>query len=220
MPRVAITIPGKNPQPYRFQIDRKKVTVGRASDNDIIIDCSSVSSLHCTMERVEGGYILRDRHSTNGITLDQDDMAVIDLRNDNEVRVGDVKFEYTLSNDELDELDDEEFVPHAQKTSDASNEPEVEKKPEKKSNKKPKVGTPVPRPATPAPVLASSSSDSSFLYGLALFVCGILSFYAGLDHSYSGKQRNAGRENDVSLLKDMKEGRPPLSEAAKEEKTK
>ena len=212
MPRVAITIPGKNPQPYRFQIDRKKVTVGRASDNDIIIDCSSVSSLHCTMERVEGGYILRDRHSTNGITLDQDDMAVIDLRNDNEVRVGDVKFEYTLSNDELDELDDEEFVPHAQKTSDDSNELEVEKKP--------KVGTPVPRPATPVPVLASSSSDSSFLYGLALFVCGILSFYAGLDHSYSGKQRNAGRENDVSLLKDMKEGRPPLSEAGKEEEIK
>ena len=212
MPRVAITIPGKNPQPYRFQIDRKKVTVGRASDNDIIIDCSSVSSLHCTMERVEGGYILRDRHSTNGITLDQDDMAVIDLRNDNEVRVGDVKFEYTLSNDELDELDDEEFVPHAKKTSDDSNEPEVEKKP--------KVGTPVPRPATPVPVLASSSSDSSFLYGLALFVCGILSFYAGLDHSYSGKQRNAGRGNDVSLLKDMKEGRPPLSEAGKEEEIK
>jgi|TARA_B110000914_G_scaffold25979_1_gene19452 pSer/pThr/pTyr-binding forkhead associated (FHA) protein len=212
MPRVAITIPGKNPQPYRFQIDRKKVTVGRASDNDIIIDCSSVSSLHCTMERVEGGYILRDRHSTNGITLDQDDMAVIDLRNDNEVRVGDVKFEYTLSNDELDELDDEEFVPHAQKTSDDSNELEVEKKP--------KVGTPVPRPATPVPVLASSSSDSSFLYGLALFVCGILSFYAGLDHSYSGKQRNAGRGNDVSLLKDMKEGRPPLSEAGKEEEIK
>ncbi|MEJ6717090.1 MAG: pSer/pThr/pTyr-binding forkhead associated (FHA) protein [Akkermansiaceae bacterium] len=212
MPRVAITIPGKNPQPYRFQIDRKKVTVGRASDNDIIIDCSSVSSLHCTMERVEGGYILRDRHSTNGITLDQDDMAVIDLRNDNEVRVGDVKFEYTLSNDELDELDDEEFVPHAQKTSDDSNELEVEKKP--------KVGTPVPRPATPVPVLASSSSDSSFLYGLALFVCGILSFYAGLDHSYSGKQRNAGRGNDVSLLKDMTEGRPPLSEAGKEEEIK
>jgi pSer/pThr/pTyr-binding forkhead associated (FHA) protein len=212
MPRVAITIPGKNPQPYRFQIDRKKVTVGRASDNDIIIDCSSVSSLHCTMERVEGGYILRDRHSTNGITLDQDDMAVIDLRNDNEVRVGDVKFEYTLSTDELDELDDEEFVPHAQKTSDDSNELEVEKKP--------KVGTPVPRPATPVPVLASSSSDSSFLYGLALFVCGILSFYAGLDHSYSGKQRNAGRGNDVSLLKDMKEGRPPLSEAGKEEEIK
>jgi hypothetical protein len=164
------------------------------------------------MERVEGGYILRDRHSTNGITLDQDDMAVIDLRNDNEVRVGDVKFEYTLSNDELDELDDEEFVPHAQKTSDDSNELEVEKKP--------KVGTPVPRPATPVPVLASSSSDSSFLYGLALFVCGILSFYAGLDHSYSGKQRNAGRGNDVSLLKDMKEGRPPLSEAGKEEEIK
>lgn len=212
MPRVSITIPGKNSQPYRFQLDRKKVSIGRSSDNDIIIDCPSVSSLHCTMERVEGGYILRDRNSTNGIKLGEDEMAVIDLRNDSEIRVGDVKFDYTLSEDELDNLDDEEFVPHAKKASEVRDEPEVEKKPKKK----PKANV-VTTPAAVAPaVLASSSQGGGFLFGLAILVCGFAAFYAGLDHSYSGKQRSAGREGDISLFSDFKDGRPPAPEVEEE----
>lgn len=219
MPRVAITIPGKNSQPYRFQLDRKKVTIGRASDNDIIIDCPSVSSLHCTMERVEGGYILRDRHSTNGITLDDEEMAVIDLRNDSDVRVGDVKFEYSLSNEELDDLDDEEFVPRAKKASEANDESASEEAPAKSKKKKPKtkVAAAPPQTHSPPPVLASTNQGGGGLYGIALFVCGLLAFYAGLDHKYSGKQRDAGREGDFSLLSDIKNGRPPLPVAETEE---
>ena len=218
MPRVAITIPGKNSQPYRFQLDRKKVTIGRSSDNDIIIDCPSVSSLHCTMERVGGGYILRDRHSTNGLTCDDEEMAVIDLRNDSDVRVGDVKFEYTLSDDELDELDDEKVVPHAKKADESSDDPGEEKTPRKESHKKLKTKTAAPpaRSAAPAPLLASSDQGNGFLYGLALLVCGFAAFYAGLDHSYSGKQRDLGRKDDISLLKDIKEGKPPLLEVEDE----
>jgi pSer/pThr/pTyr-binding forkhead associated (FHA) protein len=215
MPRVSITIPGKNSQPYRFQLDRKKVSIGRSSDNDIIINCPSVSSLHCTMERMNGGYILRDRNSTNGLKLGEDEMAVIDLRNESEVRVGDVKFDYTLSDEELDDLDDEEFVPHAKKANEVRDKPEIEKKQKKKP--KANVLTTPARPATVAqPALASNSGGSGFSYGLALLVCGIAAFYAGLDHSYSGKQRTAGREGDVSLFGDFKDGRPPAPEAGEE----
>ncbi len=222
MPRVAITVPGKNCQPYRFQLDRKKVTIGRSSDNDIIIDCPSVSSLHCTMERVDGGYILRDRHSTNGISLGEEDMVVIDLRNDSEIKVGDVKFEYTLSDEELDEIDDEDFVPHAKTAEEAAGEPDEKpksKKPKKKA--KANVVTTSRPPASPIapPVLASTNQGSGALFGIALFVCGIAAFYAGLDHSYSGKQRDLGREGDFSLLSDIQNGRPPLpsEEEAKDE---
>lgn len=222
MPRVAITVPGKNSQPYRFQLDRKKVTIGRSSDNDIIIDSPSVSSLHCTMERVDGGYILRDRHSTNGISLGEEDMVVIDLRNDSEIKVGDVKFEYTLSDEELDEIDDEDFVPHAKTAEEAAGEPDEKpksKKPKKKA--KANVVTTSRPPASPIapPVLASTNQGSGALFGIALFVCGIAAFYAGLDHSYSGKQRDLGREGDFSLLSDIQNGRPPLpsEEEAKDE---
>jgi pSer/pThr/pTyr-binding forkhead associated (FHA) protein len=210
MPRVAITISGKSPQPYRFQLNTKKVSIGRSEDNDITIACPSVSSLHCTMERVDGGYILRDRHSTNGISLGDDDMAIIDLRNDSEIKVGDVKFEYTLSDEELDEIDDEDFVPQAKTVEETAEEPEEKSTPTKKP--KANVVTPPRQPATPVPptVLASTNQGSGGLYGIALFVCGVAAFYAGLDHSYSGKQRDAGRKGDFSLLSDISKGRPTL----------
>ena len=219
MPRVAITISGKSPQPYRFQLNTKKVSIGRSEDNDITIACPSVSSLHCTMERVDGGYILRDRHSTNGISLGDDDMAIIDLRNDSEIKVGDVKFEYTLSDEELDEIDDEDFVPQAKTVEETAEEPEEKSTPTKKP--KANVVTPSRQPATPFPptVLASTNQGSGGLYGIALFVCGVAAFYAGLDHSYSGKQRDAGRKGDFSLLSDISKGRPtlPSEEESKEE---
>ena len=64
MPRVTITVPERNSQPYRFNLERKSVSLGRGSENDIVIDCSSVSVNHAVMERVEGGYQLRDLGST------------------------------------------------------------------------------------------------------------------------------------------------------------
>ncbi|NIP98269.1 MAG: FHA domain-containing protein, partial [Akkermansiaceae bacterium] len=111
MPRVCITVHGKNAQPYRFSLERKVVRLGRASDNDIVINCPSVSSHHCEMRRVEGGYILKDSSSTNGIKLDGDKMEIIDLDNGQEILVGDAALDFTLSGEELDDLSKEERVP-------------------------------------------------------------------------------------------------------------
>jgi len=214
MPRVSITIPGKNSQPYRFKLDREKVTIGRSFDNDIVIDCPSISFLHCTLERVSGGYILRDRQSTNGVRLDEEYMSTVDLRNDANVRVGDVQFSYTLS---LDELDEEESVP-LQETTDERSERKAtsDDKPAKKKLNLNLVTT-APRPATLTPqVLASSSQGSGFLYGLCLLIAGSLALYAGLNSSYAGEQTKAGREGKFSLLGDIKDGRPPLARQAED----
>jgi len=67
MPRVTISVPDKTPQPYRFELEREFINIGRGGDNDIIIDNASISTQHCMIERVEGGYILRDNGSTNGL---------------------------------------------------------------------------------------------------------------------------------------------------------
>lgn len=218
MPRVSITIAEKNSQPYRFNLDRKKVTIGRGADCDIIIDCPSVSSLHCTMERVDGGYILRDRKSTNGIELDGEEMAVIDLRNNNDIKVGDVKFDYHLSDEELDELDEEEFVPHEKKKSEVSNEPKKSKKPAKKKVAA-NIVTAGPAPQTMAqPMLSSSSTDGGgFLFAVAVFVCGGLAFFGGMSNKYVKKQENLGREGEISLLQDIREGRPEIKQKKEEE---
>ena len=137
MPRVLISEPGKTPQPYRFDIDHKIIMIGRASDNDIVISCRSVSSKHCAMKRVKGGYILRDLDSTNGIKLDDSLMEVIDLSDGMEAFVGDVSLEFQLSDEELEELEDEEFTSRQKK-----------KLPPIKSKKRKTPEKPKPKPTT------------------------------------------------------------------------
>ena len=44
--------------------------IGRGSENDIVVDCASVTLRHAEMVRVEGGYELRDLGSTNGTMID------------------------------------------------------------------------------------------------------------------------------------------------------
>lgn len=104
MPRVTITVPDKSPQPYRFQLDRRLVSLGRGSNNDIVIDCGSVSVAHAQMCRVQGGYELRDLESTNGIKLDGERLPVIPLRGGMIVHLGDVAFDFQLSDEELETL--------------------------------------------------------------------------------------------------------------------
>ena len=100
MPRVTITVPEKNAQPYRFQLDRQVVTFGRGSENDIIIDCGSVSAKHAEMRRIEGGYELIDIGSTNGIKCDGVRQQVIPLHSGATVKLGDVTFDFLLTDEE------------------------------------------------------------------------------------------------------------------------
>ncbi len=104
MPRVTITVPEKNAQPYRFQLDRQVVSMGRGSENDIAIDSGSVSVTHAEMRRIEGGYELHDVGSTNGIKLDGVRYEVIPLRSGATVKIGDVAFDFMLSEEETEAL--------------------------------------------------------------------------------------------------------------------
>jgi pSer/pThr/pTyr-binding forkhead associated (FHA) protein len=113
MPRITITVPDKTPQPYRFQLDRQTVSMGRGSENDIAIDCGSVSVKHAEMQRVVGGYELRDVGSTNGIKLDGERSEVIALLNGVSAKLGDVTFDFLLTEEE------EEFLAHEKPAEDS-----------------------------------------------------------------------------------------------------
>lgn len=104
MPRVTITAPEKNAQPYRFPLDSGTVTVGRGSDNDITIESGSVSVRHAEMRRTKGGYELCDIGSTNGIKLDGVRYETIPLQNGTTVGIGDATFDFSLSEEEMQEL--------------------------------------------------------------------------------------------------------------------
>ncbi|SHJ12492.1 FHA domain-containing protein [Rubritalea squalenifaciens DSM 18772] len=113
MPRITITEPGRSPQPYRLKLDRESTSIGRASDNDIRIEAGSASTHHCVMKRVSGGFILEDLKSTNGLKVDDTRFSVIDLEDDLTVHIGDdVEFHFTLSDEELEQLSEEDFTPH------------------------------------------------------------------------------------------------------------
>ena len=117
MPRILITEPNTKPQPYRLQIDRGETKIGRAQDNDIIISDASASSHHCKIKRVEGGFILADSGSTNGIKHKGTQYSIIDLKHGQTVHIGDhINVEFTLSEEEIEELKKENYTSH-QKTS-------------------------------------------------------------------------------------------------------
>ena len=59
-----ITSADGNPQ--RFSIEKDSLTIGRSSDNDLVIEDDLMSSHHCHLTRDGEGYTLTDLDSTNG----------------------------------------------------------------------------------------------------------------------------------------------------------
>jgi pSer/pThr/pTyr-binding forkhead associated (FHA) protein len=168
MPRVTITVPEKNAQPYRFQLDRQSVTLGRGSENDIAIDCGSISLKHAEMRRVEGGYTLRDLGSTNGIKLDGERSEEIALRSGISLKLGDVAFDFLLTDEEREALSREK--PYT--------ESPVLREPEKTPAELPPLKEIPPRPQRSLPMLKDKGIGG---YGmLLLFVLAVVVFGAGM----------------------------------------
>ncbi|MBT8038155.1 MAG: FHA domain-containing protein [Verrucomicrobiae bacterium] len=194
MPRVTISEPGKTSQPYRFKLERKRIKIGRGSDNDIVIECVSASTNHCSMERVEGGYIMRDKGSTNGIKLDDTPMEVIDLYNGTEVLVGDVPVFFELSDDELEILDEEEFSPQQKKKLPPVDE-EEEPKLKRASTSSPRAS----HTHRPQPALQTNNSPLASVFILILI---ILAVFAGLTLRH---QQRTGEFLPSKLMGDNKQ---------------
>jgi pSer/pThr/pTyr-binding forkhead associated (FHA) protein len=191
MPRVTITIADRNPQPYRFQLDRMKVNMGRGSDNDIVIDDGSASVRHAVMERIDGGYQLRDLGSTNGIKLDGEKSEIIPLRHGLSVKIGDVAFDFTLTEEEREAL--------------AREKPQQESPIVKEDFTKAALPKPAGGPARPAPAPAARpviyesqpSASASFFMTLFFLVLAAGAFWLGLSMRYSNRTKGASLMHDL-----------------------
>jgi len=115
MPRINISQPNKDDQPYRFDMKRMRVMVGRSSENDITIEHRSVSKAHCFVDRMKGGFVLLDNGSTNGIKFNGKREEMITLTNGMEVEIGDVPMTFTLTDEECDQLTEERFKERKEK---------------------------------------------------------------------------------------------------------
>jgi pSer/pThr/pTyr-binding forkhead associated (FHA) protein len=212
MPRVTITVPGKKPQPYRFQLDRQTVRLGRGSDNDIVIDCASVSVRHAEMERVPGGYRLRDLGSTNGTKLDDQPKEVIELKNGVAVKLGDVEFDFQLNEEELKALAEEAPAvpsPVLREEDDEDGQTAKEKKQDEaaegedaatRTSKRSKESHPKRHHHPPA--AEPPSATASFFTTLLLFALAIAAFIAGLALRHN-------KETGRSLLEELLSRKPP-----------
>ncbi|MCF7730137.1 MAG: FHA domain-containing protein [Akkermansiaceae bacterium] len=174
MPRVTITVPDRTPQPYKFLLDRQLVTIGRGSVNDIAVDCSSVSVKHAEMVRVDGGYELRDMGSTNGTKLEGERRDVIQLRNGLTVKLGDVAFDFQLSEEEREALAREKVIeesPILQDDGVGEDEPEPAK-----------VRRAAPR--KPMVVEPAEGGGGGFMMFLLFLLFALIAFFAGLSIRY------------------------------------
>lgn len=200
MPRVTITVPEKNSQPYRFALDRKSVTLGRGSENDIVVDCASISVHHAVMERIEGGYQLRDLGSTNGTKLKGELTPKVELFDGMTVQIGDVDFDFSLTADEQMALAKE------RPDGDSPIIKEGEEAPKKKKSHS--SDKPLPRQSPP---VAQPSSAANFFMTLLFFLLAVGAFFLGLSIRYS--KENPGR----SMVNDIKNGVPPVEAPAEPE---
>jgi FHA domain len=181
MPRIVISAPDRAPQPYRFPLDGQSVSLGRGEDNDVVIPCSSVSGHHAVMERVPGGFQLRDLNSTNGLTLDGVIQTIIPLANGVSVKIGQVPFDFTLSEDELVTLAGESAA---------------------------LLEAPIHKPKSPdSDIVYAASQESNpalrFVGTLVFLILLVVTFFFGVSLRYA--KEKPGR-SVMSLLHDMKSG--------------
>ncbi|GAA5483810.1 FHA domain-containing protein [Haloferula sargassicola] len=194
MPRVTITPPGKNSQPYRFSLDRQAVALGRGSENDVVIDCTSVSVNHAVMERMPGGFQIRDLGSTNGTKLSGVPRETIPLLDGRKVYLGDVEFHFTLTEEEQEALAEEDNAPPA-----VIREESFEEMP-----KKHQLVSDQDREALRKDMGAFNKPMPTALFLLLALVA----LYLGLSIRYAGD--HPGR----SFLHDLTKGTPPAATTA------
>ena len=149
MPKLTISEPHKTPQPYGLPLDMAAVSIGRGEGNDITINHPSLSERHCRIERVEGGYIIRNLESVNGVKQGDISYSVVDLFDKSEIHIGDLTLMLEMSAEEMAVISEEEFTAHLEYAGASPLQ-----------NTQTPVATPSPSPAAfrPSPNLPAAGS--------------------------------------------------------------
>ena len=88
-----ITIDPVAPLQAEYSLLKEEVSLGRGTENDLVIPHASVSRVHARIQRRDGGYQLIDLNSTNGTFLnDQPVHGSVPIDPGSEVRLGEVSF--------------------------------------------------------------------------------------------------------------------------------
>ena len=78
----------------RFPVRSKPVTFGRSEDNDIVLTAGLASRVHAELRQEGGGYVLRDRGSSNGTWVNGEPVTERQLMPGDEITIGDDVFRF------------------------------------------------------------------------------------------------------------------------------
>jgi predicted component of type VI protein secretion system len=70
-----------------YPFTKSEMTVGRLSDNDIVIDYPAVSGHHCKLSLVGDGYFVEDLGSTNGVFVNANKTLKAGLKNNDVIGI-------------------------------------------------------------------------------------------------------------------------------------
>lgn len=85
-------------EPTLVSLESDRVSVGRAPDNDIALDDTTVSWLHAVFEKYPSGWCVRDVGSSNGTFVNRERVVTEQrLRNSDEVMVGECRLRFRTS---------------------------------------------------------------------------------------------------------------------------
>jgi hypothetical protein len=80
----------------RFDLGAPLISIGRASDNDVIVDDAMVSRHHCQLKLQHGAYSLADLGSRNGSYVNGQPVSEIALGPGDQIRIGATRLEFQV----------------------------------------------------------------------------------------------------------------------------
>ncbi|HTI28756.1 MAG TPA: FhaA domain-containing protein [Methylomirabilota bacterium] len=81
----------------RFDLGGALISIGRASDNDVIVDDPEVSRHHCQLKLQHGAYSLADLGSRNGSWINGQPVSEVALGPGDRIQIGSTEIEFQVS---------------------------------------------------------------------------------------------------------------------------
>lgn len=92
--RAYLLVATRGQAPVRFDLGGALITIGRASDNDVIVDDPIVSRHHCQLKLQHGAYSFADLGSRNGSTVNGQPVQEVALGPGDVIQIGDTTLEF------------------------------------------------------------------------------------------------------------------------------
>ena len=94
--RAYLLVSTRGSRPVQFDLGGALIGIGRASDNDVIVDDPMVSRHHCQLKLQHGAYSFTDLGSRNGSMVNGQPVSEIALGPGDIIRVGDTEIEFQV----------------------------------------------------------------------------------------------------------------------------